>query len=339
MKARIHNVKIEAIATAVPDQLVSIKEIMPTLTQKELDAIYNVTGIRSLRLVKNETASDLCQIAANKLFSDYDKNKIEAIIFVSQTPDYILPATSSVIQHQLGLANSLLCLDISSGCTGYIHGLITASSLISSGAAKSILLLVGDTSSKLVNKKDRTTSVIFGDAGSATIIEKCDTGSIYFDLNNDGEKFENLIIRNGGFRNPKKNSENFDLDFIQMKGLEVFDFAIREIPKLVKLILNDNNLTMSDIDFIAAHQANQLITKTIGKKLGVDESKIPFLCKDFGNTGPASIPLMLSLFDSIDECGMEKVMMCGFGTGLSWGAALCDLSKTKIHKLLQTSLN
>ena len=344
MKSFLDGAVVEAISSTVPGKLQKLDEDFLGITSDEIDKITKITGIKTVAISPNSvTSSDLCADAANVLLSANPtyKSEIEAVIFVSQSRDFLLPSTSSILQDKLELSKDCLCLDIPSGCTGYIHGLFLASSLIAANTCKKVLLLCGETNSKLINKRDRTVSMIFGDAGTATIIGRSKDKKSYYNFKTDGNGYDKIIVPHGGCRTPFSQDSLKEVEFengiirsnldMKMDGMSVFNFAINSVPKLVKDSLEDCTLCSSDLNLFAAHQANQLIVNQLSKKCGFNISQSPFLAKKFGNTGPPSIPLLLSEGFSNGENTLEKVMMCGFGVGLNWGVCVLDLSLAKIY--------
>ena len=345
MKSLLDGVVIEAVSTALPSTLQKLDEGFLGISSEEIAKITNITGIKQVAISsKSTTSSDLCANAANLLLKSNPLyfSEIEAIIFVSQSRDFLLPSTSSILQHKLGLSNDCLCLDVPSGCTGYLHGLFLAQSFVASGACNKVLLLCGETNSKLINKGDRSVSMIFGDGGSATVLGKKPGIKSFFNFKTDGAGYDKIIVPDGGYRNPF-NSESLNpikfedgnkrrsLD-MKMDGMSVFNFSISLVPKLVAESLADCALTAESLDLFAAHQANKLIVNQLSKKCGFSSTQSPFLASNFGNTGPASIPLLLSEGFAEKNHSLKKVMMCGFGVGLNWGTCVTDLSHTKIYQ-------
>ena len=335
MLKTIKNVEIKSIACALPPEVKHLTKAFSEYGKQRLDDVQKITGIKQIRQATDQTASDLCVNAAHRLLCEHQKNEIDGIIFVSQTADYILPSTSTIIQEKLGLSSDIFCLDVASGCTGYINGLLTASSLISSMNLQSVLLLVGDTTTKLVNKNDHATAMLFGDAGSATILKYSNDKSLKFNVKNDGSHHDKLIVWNGGSRNPintssqKNGGYSTSDNFIFMDGMKIFEFAINEVPKMILETLGEHAIELRDLDLIAVHQANKLIVDTIAKKLNVGFELVPFGAENLGNTGSVSIPLLLCTLPSLEKRELNKVLLCGFGAGLSWGATLADLSDTE----------
>ena len=310
----IDNVNILGMATAVPKQ----KRINSN------SKFISSTGIEEMRISpENICTSDLCFEAAEQLIKDLniDKQEIEILIFVSQTPDYKLPITSTILQDRLGLPQSCLCLDTTLGCSGYVYGLSVISSLITSGKIKKGLLLVGETTSKIIEPGDQSTEPLFGDAGTATLLEYNETANpILFDLGSDGSGYETIIIPGGSSRN--KNGSCY----VSLNGMDVFNFGINKIPKVVTKFLNHFELTVENIDTFVFHQANKLMNDKIYKKLNIPESKTISSLYNFGNTSSATIPLTVTTqLGKIEK--NTKLLFCGFGVGLSWGSAYINTNK------------
>lgn len=346
---RFSGIEILGISACVPknssNNYVLGKDIITD--ESQLSKTIETIGIENKRIVNSTTcASDLCLIAAEKLITNLMLNKqdIDVVIFVSQTGDYILPATACIIQNKLGLSKKTLAFDINMGCSGYIYGLSVAYALASNNNINKVLLLVGDTSTKVCSKKNKSTVFLFGDAGTATVIQKTSEDKIsYINLFTDGSGFEALNIKDGGFRNQttEKSLENFiDVDNnernalqLYMNGGEIFNFTLREVPKSINELLFANDLTLEEIDFFVFHQANKFMIDFLAKKIKIPQDKFLTSLKDFGNTSSASIPLTLVVNKSSNN--YKKTLMSGFGVGLSWGNCITDLSNTKIIDLIE----
>jgi 3-oxoacyl-[acyl-carrier-protein] synthase-3 len=303
----VENISIVGMATAVPTQT-SINN-----NEKFIAA----TGVAEKRITdKTICTSDLCLKSAEQLINDLgiDKTDIEILIFVSQTPDYKLPVTSTILQHKLGLSQACLCLDIPLGCSGYVYGLTTISSLMSTGKIKKGLLLVGDTISKEVDPSDQATEPLFGDAGTATLLSYDENANpMLFGLGSDGEGYESIIITNSGAR-----CSNSEMNKLSLNGIDVFNFGTNKVPKVVNQFIDNFGLEKDSIDHFIFHQANKFMNDKIYKKLGIAVDKTSSSLKHFGNTSSATIPLTI-----VTELGgIEKdnsMLFCGFGVGLSWG--------------------
>jgi 3-oxoacyl-[acyl-carrier-protein] synthase-3 len=249
MKVKLNGIQITSISSCVPRTKIDLNNFASEFGGNEVSRIIKTTGIESVRQAGlNVTTSDLCIEAAKELIvaNNIDVSEIGAIIFVSQTADYLMPQTSHIIQSKLGLSEETICFDLPIGCNGYIYGLYQSSLLISSKSCKKVLLLSGDTSTKLINDKDRSLKMVFGDGGSATLIEE-GTDELSFIIYSDGSQFESLIIPDGGWRNPINESSsqlNFDSDGngrtssnLYMDGMAIFNFAIKRVPTLIDEIL------------------------------------------------------------------------------------------------------
>lgn len=348
---RFKNIGIQAIAACVPQTIVSNNSLEYLISeQTDMERIIQSTGIKERRIATdNICASDLCERAARKLLEDNNINpeSIDALIFVSQTPDYHQPATAMSIQNKLGLPKSTLSFDINLACSGYIYGLSTAFAYAQLEGINKVLLLAGDTLSKTISSKDKATVPLFGDAGTATLIEKGYYPDSFFTLNSDGDEAWIINIPYGGYRHPScfkgfedivdrdgnvRNGEQLNMD-----GAEVFHFGLREVPKDIKNLIAFAGETIENIDLIIYHQANKYMTDFFTKKLKFFPDRTPYSLSKFGNTTSASIPLTIvsELVNINIFNNRKKVIISGFGAGLSWGSALVDLSDTKISNLIE----
>lgn len=341
MKINLEGIKIRTISCAVPEDVLRISSLSELLGEKEINRIIMNSGIESLHLADTGTTSaDLCETAARAIFesTELTPDLLDGIIFISQTPDYILPPTSNVLQHRLGMSSSSFTMDVNHGCSGYIYGLFLGSLLISSNSCSNVLVLAGDTISKVVNPKDRSLRSIMGDCGSATIIEK-GNDNISFNFLNDGSRFDSLIIPSGGFRKPvnktshkvtKRENDNWRSDEdVFMNGLEIMKFALSDVTEFVKETLNQMAFPKDKIDLFVFHQANRFIIDSIAKVLDLPPDKTPVTVKNFGNTSSASIPLALVDWKSKNNSTeYSRILLVGFGVGLSCGIALVNLDET-----------
>jgi len=347
---KFSNVGISAISACVPKTIVDNKTLIDILPKEELIKTIENIGVREKRFAdKDVCSSDLCFKAAEQLFSDndIDRNSIDALIFLSQTPDYRQPATAPSLQHRLGLNKATLSFDVNLACSGYVYGLSMAMAYGSLQRVKNVLLLVGETMSKTISSKDRVTFPLFGDAGTATLIQKNDHfGSSLFSLNSDGSNAGILNMPYGGYRNPSSIEgleEKVDADgnsrsgeHLCMDGMEVFNFGLREVPKDIKKIMELGNLSADVVDLVLFHQANKFMTDFFAKKLKITVDKIPYSIDKYGNTSAASIPLTIAS-ELTDEKFTKRtnVILSGFGAGLSWGTALLSLENCVISKVVE----
>lgn len=344
MKTIINNVNIRAVNSWLPENNVELSSFASLYGEAEVNSIIKTTGVERVRVVDDKmTSSDMCYIAAEKLFEQevFDKSQIDGLVFVSQTTDWILPATSISLQDRLGLSKDTVCIDVHYGCSGYIYGLFQAASWIACGACQNVLVLAGDTTSRMINEHDKSLRLVFGDCGTATIVSKGE-GSMGFHIQSDGSGADRLIVPAGGFRLPISEETSvleWDEDKngrtkndLFMDGMAIFNFAITKVHKNINTLIDEMGWQKEDVGFYGLHQANEFMVNYVRKKLKVDESIVPVNVKDYGNTGPATLPLLLS-----DVCSGEhtydlsKTVMCGFGVGLSWGSVAADLSNTHFY--------
>lgn len=331
---KIENVNIAGIAACVPPKRVDNMDSDLVEDKHELEKYVETTGVR-YRYIAGDgiCSSDLCKAAAERLFEETgtDRSEIGCLIMVTQTPDYIFPATACILQDRLGLPTDCMSFDITMSCPGWIYGLSVMSSLLSAGRMKKGLLLVGETSTKAKSPYDRV-NLLAGDAGTATLLEYREGASpLYFSMHTDGSNFKSLIIPDGGYRNPvtPQSFEYYECkdgmkrNRLQsnMEGDDILSFAMNTAPKCIKNLLAHYEIEKEEIDYFLIHQANQMINKLIQKRLKVDDEHCPYNIAEFGNTSSTTIPLMIvnKLRNSI---GGKRVVACGFGTGLAWGA-LC----------------
>lgn len=330
---QVNNVEVVGMAAAVPS---NIEENIDIYRKWEgYDSFVATTGIeRHRKSVPSVCTSDLCQTAAEKLIAEleWEKESIDVLVFVSQTPDYILPATSPILQNRIGLSESCYTLDISLGCSGWVYALSVISSLMQNGSMKRGLLLAGDTILKICSPEDKSTYPLFGDAGTATALEfKENTNPLLFCFNTDGDGMESIIVRDGGFRSPFTMKSLYRTSYgegiernnleLELEGMSVFSFGISKAPKSVNELLEHYSIDKESVDYYTFHQANLFMNEKIRKKLKLSAEKVPYSLRDFGNTSCASIPLTLvsQLTDKLRNNSLSHVS-CGFGVGLSWGS-------------------
>lgn len=344
------NVVIKGISAAVPVNKVDIREFYRP-EWGDVDAFIASTTIEHLRLsVAGQTASDLCVASAEKLIAElgWDKSEIGAVVFVSQTPDYyFVPATACHIQARLGLSKSCLAFDITLGCSGWVYGLTVLASLLQSGAIRKGLLLAGDTCAKTANQEDPASAPLFGDCGTATALEyEPGKNGIKSALFTDGEGYDAIIIREGGFRKPvtadsfpgKMDEHGMCLAPFsgEMDGLSVFSFAISQAPKSIKQLIEHFSIDKENINILALHQANQLINQKIAKKVKLENARLPQSLRDFGNTSCASIPLSLVTEEASSlRNEVLQILACGYGVGLSWGSVVFTTDHIVVPSLIE----
>ena len=323
---KIDNVRISGISSCVPKGVLNNEDLSDN--HKLIDSI----GVKQRHIVSaGQSTMDLCIAAARNLIKEMgiENDSIDAVIFVSQTPEYQLPATACIIQDRLGLKNDIVAYDVNLGCSGYTHGLFLASSIVSSGL-DNILLLVGDTVSKIVEKDDSSSNLLFGDAGSATILTRKSGSDIRFILGSDGSGFESIIVDNSG--NNKTNNKN---DYLTMNGAEVFAFTLKRIPQLIQNTLTYSKLNKEDVEYFILHQANLFMLKTLAGNSDIDFDRFLISIDEYGNTSSASIPITICHNKDLLRKNPGRVVMAGFGVGLSWSTAVTDFEDTVVLPILE----
>ena len=340
-----NDVGINGVSACVPKNIRKNKDLEDLLGKDELNKVIKSIGIQEMRHVDNGvTPSDLCYEAALTLIEDLkiDKSDIDLVLFLSQNGDFKIPATSPSLQHRLGLPKTTACIDLTLACSGYVYALSTAYAYASQPTINKVLLLVGEAFSQIVSDKDKVNAPLYGDAGTATIISKGDFGESQFNLYSDGSGFEAVQIPAGGARCPstsetvksrdmeKGNSRT--LHQLYMDGLDVFNFTLKVVPSSIKEALTKSNNNNGTIDYFLFHQANKFMIDFFRKKLKIAEDKVPISLDKFGNVSSATIPLTIvtRLKDKIEN---KKLLLSGFGAGLSWATAVLDTSLCKVSKL------
>ena len=323
----IHGVAVNSISCTIPKHHYAIAEYAPDLlNEKTAKRMAKGTGFATLRITPdNMTTADLCVEAAKPVLADTGKDSIGALVFVTQTPDYILPATSHALQERLDLRHDVLCLDINEGCSGYVTGLFTAS-MLAKQLKENVLLLCGDTISKLTSPLDRATRCIFGDAGTASLIACRENKNITFSFKSYGEHTDAIIMENSRHRkipNPKNDG------FLYLDGEGIMEFTLNDTLDMMNEFITAVGLKTDQISLFACHQANKLILNSLGDALGVNRDKVPFTSATIGNESSASIPLVLT--QKHGETEMHRTLCAGFGVGLSIGLALVDFTDTKFY--------
>ena len=346
-KITFHGVGIKALSACVPPEVIYNKDLGYLIPEEEIEKTINNIGIIERRIAAPDVmASDLCYKAAQQLMADNDiaPESIDVLLFMSQTPDYRIPATSCLLQHRLGLPRETMCFDISLGCSGYLFALSTAFAYASMEGINRVLLLDGETFSKIVNRRDKVDWPLYGDAGTATLIEKGDYGDSTFMLYTDGSGEDTLKIH-AGMRNPitpescverEQEDGNIRSDLeVYMDGMDVFNFAISKVPKSIKQLLKETEKSVDDVDYLIFHQANRFMMDFFVKKLKMDPDRVPYCIHKYGNTSSASVPLTISseLCGKLD--GDHTMLMSGFGAGLSWGSALMSIHDCKVSPVIE----
>jgi len=326
----IRNSRIAGIGTCVPSKI--FDNVRDTIGFKadEVKKVVAMAGISTRRVADDSIcSSDLCTAASKAVLAslNWDPGSIDALIMVTQTPDYFLPSTACIIHKHLNLSETCATFDLGMGCSGYAYGLWLASMMLAQGGLKRVLVLHGDTPARYSLNGDRSVSLLFGDAGSATALEVDLTQNSrdwHYLFHTDSSGLEDMIIEGGAFRN------RFPDDpvkyYLRMNGANVFNFTLKRVPSLIADTLEKAKTAKDDIDYYIFHQSNQFIMKHLVNKIGLKPEKVPIILGQFGNTGGCSVPLAMTQ-GNLERPGDRalKLMLVGYGVGLSWASALVYL--------------
>lgn len=321
-------VRIMGVSTCVPANCIDNTAEHGALPASELARIVDLAGVRLRHVSPPEMCtSDLCLRAAERLLSElrWPRDTVNYLVFVSQTPDYLMPSTACCLHQKLGLPVQCAAFDVGLGCSGYPYGLAILSRLLQGQPNARGLLLVGETPSKICFPEDRATWPIFGDIGSATALE-CTPGAepTWFSLNTDGGGSNDFIVRGGGFR-ARFSPERRD-HFIDMNGSNIFAFTMKRVPPLIDELLSLSGWTRDAVDYFVFHQANRFIIEHLRKKVAAPSAKVPLVIGEFGNTGGGSVPLVLTRGGLVRNNDVPlNLLLLGYGVGLSWAGAAAKL--------------
>lgn len=345
------NVGITALAAAVPRQVIDNYHYdLDIWPEDEVKKVVDKVGVVERRFADaNTCSSDLCFAAAEKLFEDnnIDKSEIDLLIFLSQTPDYRMPATSILLQDRLGLPMTTMAFDISLGCSGFISALAVVYSMMQNHGFRKALLLDGETRSKVYSRKDRREAFIFGDAGIAALVERNNKfGNSHFSLNSDGSRGNLIMIPGGGYRNmssvdtlrEKVVDEYGNIrsdEHGHMDGADVFNFVIVEVPKDIKRLFVATGEDIQSIDYYLFHQANAFINNFVAKKMKLDKDRIPWTIHKYGNTSSVSVPLTIVSELKNKMSGSKKLMLSAFGVGMAWASAIVPFVDCTISNIVE----
>ena len=352
MYFKFKNKEITGILTVLPENEIKFEDEISNYNFPPLKSLKlkDLMGFNKKRVVLDGvTSSDLCIYGIQYLLDNnlIKKDEIDAIVLVTQTPDYVLPPTSNIIQGHFQLKHDIICLDINQGCAGYIIGLLQSFMLLDQESVKKVVLLNADALSKKVSKFDRNSNPLIGDAAAITIIENGKLNSeIIFEIKMNGQGAFAINIPAGGARNPitpetamlqtDEYGNKRNLEQIYMKGDEVFQFVQSEVPPLIEQIMKSSNCTISDIDYFMFHQPNKFMLNKLADKLKIAHEKMPSnVVEEFGNASGASIPTAIT--HNLKELLETKTMnfcLSGFGIGLTWAAVIIKIGQLKFNKLI-----
>jgi 3-oxoacyl-[acyl-carrier-protein] synthase-3 len=352
MDLKFRNKRISGILTVLPKRIVPFEEEMGdyNFPEKKSLRLKKVMGYNTHRIAaEGQCSSDFCIHGLQYLFdrSLLDKDSIDALLFVSQSPDYYLPPTSNLIQGHFGLKHDMICLDINQGCAGFEIGLIQAFMLLEQESINRVVLLNADVLSPKVSKHDRNSRPLMGDAASITIVDSCDNGEdILCSVNMDGTGAKAIMIPAGGFRipsTPETAIEQEDvagnsrsLNNLVMQGDDVFNFAQREVPPMILHLLERANLSANDIDWYMFHQPNKFMLNKLADAIGIPYEKMPSnIVENFGNASGVTVPTCITynLGEKLTE-HTYKMCMAGFGVGLTWSSILINVGKLNFNRII-----
>ena len=309
----IRGIRFSGMACAVPENIVSNENFKVTFGEEQILKFEKMVGVKERCIAAlDERTSTLALVAARRLLAGgyMDPASVDAVLFVSQTPDYKLPATACVVQNALGIKKDCIAYDINLGCSGFVYGVLSAAALMKMDGVNKVLLCGGDTPSKIINPSDAASAPLFGDAGFATLLVQDEQSpDIRYAFKTDGSGSAAIECEFG--------------QTVKMDGMDVFNFTINEVPDLIKSQMEDAQLTADQVDYLVLHQANKFVLKQVAMMTGFSMKKVPITIDRFGNTSSASIPLTLCDLAS-KEKGIKKMVMSGFGVGLSWGTLITD---------------
>lgn len=313
MKKLMNNIKLVSTGKYVPEQVVT-NEDMENIVDTNDEWIFTRTGIKERRKVKSETTSDMATYAARDAINkvNYDTSKIDLIVVATFTPDVASPSAANLVQAKLGLNDQdVMAFDINAACTGFIYALNVASQMVNSGLYKSALVIGSEVLTNVVNYQDRNTCVLFGDGAGAVIIESTEENKpAYFYTSSKGDLDEVIVVD----------------PLIRMEGRKVYSFATKILDKSVRVVLENSNTSIGDIDMLIPHQANARIIESAAKSLEIEMDRVYMNISNYGNTSSASIPMALDEYiESLKNKENKKVVLVGFGGGFTWGAALLTL--------------
>ena len=330
---------IKNISYHLPSEIIENKDLAQLFPKNSEETIYKLFGIKKRHIrLPTQTGSDLAIKAAECFFEenlDFDKSKIDFLIFCTEGLDYKAPTSSSVLHYRLGLNENCGCIDMPMGCAGYVYGLSLANAMIVSGNATNVLLLVSDIPSSVIHSQDFHLRCIFGDAGAATLIQASEEKGIgSFVFGNDGEGAKNLIVERGSTRSPidKEWIELYQNEpgylahgKMEMNGLEIARFSLQRVPKLLEETLKKNNLTFDEIDLFVFHQASKFILSALERKCKIPKEKFYEFYENVGNTVSCSIPIALKNAQLEGKLKKgDKLMLLGFGVGYTWGGTIVE---------------
>lgn len=329
----LSGIEITAISSCVPKDKLETTQIA-YFSPEEAAKFTKGTGIIARRIAPKEVcASDLAFSAAMDLLekTDTQASEIDVLVLITQTPDYTIPNTASLLQERLKLKKSTLVFDINLGCSGFVYGLGIVGSILKALNLKKGLLITADTLSKAANPNDRSVWPLFGDAASATLLTHSNSDCrLSFEFYTDGSRAGAIISPNSAHRL----SSSMEEPFLKLDPIGIFNFTIKEVPESINRILDCSQLKVDQVNYFVLHQANKVINDTICKKIAAKKEQFLNSIESFGNTSSSSIPLTLCQnLNSIAQ--NQKIIISGFGVGLSWATALIEKNPINIYPITE----
>lgn len=353
MDLKFKNKKITGILTILPKRIVSFEEEMGdyNFPEKKSLRLKKVMGYNTHRVATDgQCSSDFCIHGLQYLFDNglLEKDNIDALVLVTQSPDYYMPPTSNVIQGHFNMKHDMICLDINQGCAGFEIGLIQAFMLLEQNSINKVVLLNADVLSSKVSKHDRNSRPLMGDAASVTIVESCDNGEdILCSVNMDGTGALAINIPAGGFRIPVSEETSVmhedaagnlrSLNNLVMQGDDVFNFVQREVPPMIKHLLERAEMGVDNVDWYMFHQPNKFMLNKLADAIGVPYEKMPNnIVENFGNASGVTVPTCIT-YNLGEKLEKETYKMCmaGFGVGLTWSSILMNVGNLSFNKLIE----
>ena len=352
-KSKLQGACIKGVVTCVPPSEKCIDDEIELFggNAKQIARLKKTIGFNRRRVVdEGTTALDLCETAAVHLLKEasIDLDSVDAMIFVTQTADHPQPCNAAVLHGRLGLSKNCAAMDVNLGCSGYVYGLWLAYMMVRAGGCERVLLLAGDTLSRQVHSRDRSVAPLFGDGGSATLIQSCDNSEAWFNICTDGSGCKKLIVPAGGMRMPCSQETQTavtdeegnvrSLENLFMDGPEIFNFSITEEPQSVREILDFAGMDVGELNYFVFHQANRYILGNIAKRLSLDPARVPTKTfEKYGNQSSASIPCALcyELREVLRASPSQKILLSGFGVGLSWASAIIEISGLLVCEVVE----
>ena len=342
MESVLRDLKIIGMAAAVSNTWDSVREIS-TEDESIINRFIKTTGVEGrFSAAPEQCTSDFCFAAAERILTEkgINREEIGVLVFVTQTSDYAIPATACVLQNRLGLSKNCIAFDVNLGCSGFTYGMTILGSMMMSSNTKYGLLLAGDTSAREKSTKQKkkfghSAELLFGDSGTATLVEKGTADPIISESATDGSGFKAIISPYGMFRNPDR--PETEVPGTQMDEIMVFNFATSEATDQINAFMEATSTTPDDYDCLVLHQANLMIMKRIGKKTKFPAEKVLVSLNKFGNTSSSSIPITLvNTYGDLEEDRTINALCCGFGVGLSWSTIALKLEVKDILPLVHT---